>query len=552
MPFNGLKRAMVTAPVLQLPDFEREFTVTTDASEVSVGAILQQDFGSGLQPICYESRKLNPAETRYGAYERELLGIIWAVGKWRHYLASRHFTIQTDHDSLKNLTNQPSVNRRIWKWVQVLQGYDCDLVHIPGKKNPADFLTRQSMKDVKEMVNVREEEESLVKRLLLGEDKSDDAIQQKLDQLFKKTRPEVTQVAGQETEETSPSIFVAKTRISLARELREGLKEGTRRDSRWAELISQLESAQTKEIQIGGRSFRLSGGLLEMRDSESKRTQWRLVVPDDPEIKKQIMRELHEVPYSGHLGYHKTLQNIQRSFYWPEHTLDIRDFVTGCPVCQEEKAVHRVPAGLLQPLKLPEQKWADVSMDFIMGLPKSENGNDGILTVVDRATKMVHLAPVKQTITAADTARVYWTTVGKLHGIPRSIVSDRDPRFMSKFWRELWKILGSCLRLSSAYHPQTDGQTEAMNRVVEMVLRCTLHEGQEGSSWERLLSTVEFAINNHPTQTTGYTPFYLNYGFHPCTPMDLIKDSDSTLMEGVEQFLERMKKNFSTSDKVPP
>ena len=111
---------MVTTPVLQLPDFERKFTVTTDASEVSVGAILQQDFGSGLQPICYESRKLNPAKTRYGAYERELLGIVWAVGKWRHYLASRHFVIQTDHDSLKNLANQPLVNRQIWKWVQVL------------------------------------------------------------------------------------------------------------------------------------------------------------------------------------------------------------------------------------------------------------------------------------------------------------------------------------------------------------------------------------------------------------------------------------------------
>ena len=145
---------MVTAPVLQLPDFEREFTVTTDASEVSVGTILQQDFGSGLQPICYESQKLNPAETRYGAYKRELLGIIWAVGKWRHYLASRHFTIQTDHDSLKNLANQPSVNRRIWKWVQVLQGYDCDLVHILGKKTPADFLSWRSLRDVKKMVHV--------------------------------------------------------------------------------------------------------------------------------------------------------------------------------------------------------------------------------------------------------------------------------------------------------------------------------------------------------------------------------------------------------------
>ena len=399
------------------------------------------------------------------------------------------------------------------------------------------------------MVHVREEEESLVKRLLLGEDKSDDGIQKKLDQIFAKSRPEVTQAAGQE-DEMGPSIFVARSRISLARDLRERIKRDTRQDSRWAEVISQLESAQNNELIIGDRTYRLTGGLLEMRDNEKKkRTQWRLVVPDVPELKKQIMRELHEVPYSGHLGYHKTLKNIQRSFYWPEHTLDIRDFVLGCSVCQQEKAVHRVPAGLLQPLKLPEQKWADVSMDYIMGLPKSEAGNDGILTIVDRATKMVHLAPVKQTITAADTARLYWNTVGKLHGIPRSIVSDRDPRFVSKFWRELWKILGSSLRMSSAYHPQTDGQTEAMNRVVEMVLRCTLHAGQEGSNWEKLLSTVEFVINNSPTQATGYTPFYLNYGFHPCTPADLIRDSDSTMIEGVNQFVDRMKRNFSTATK---
>ena len=153
--FNRLKTAIVTAPVLQLPDFDREFTVTTDASEVSVGGILQQDFGDGLQPICYESRKMNPAETRYSAYERELLGIVWAVGKWRHYLACNHFTIKTDHDSLKNLPNQPSVNRRVWKWVQILQGYDCDIVHIPGKSNPADFLSRRSIKDARSMVDVR-------------------------------------------------------------------------------------------------------------------------------------------------------------------------------------------------------------------------------------------------------------------------------------------------------------------------------------------------------------------------------------------------------------
>ena len=203
-----------------------------------------------------------------------------------------------------------------------------------------------------------------------------------------------------------------------------------------------------------------------------------------------------------------------------------------------------LPAGLLQPLQLPEDKWRDISLDFVMGLPVGTRGNDGILTVVDRATKMVHLVPVQQTITAADTASVYWDNVGKLHGIPRSIVSDQEPRFVLRFWQEFWKILGSKLRMSSAHHPQTDGQTEAANRVVEQVLRCTIHESQAVTHWEMYLSMVEFIINSSTSPTTGYTPFFLNYGFEPTTPLDLIRDADMTRIEGVNVFVSRMKRTF--------
>ena len=126
-----------------------------------------------------------------------------------------------------------------------------------------------------------------------------------------------------------------------------------------------------------------------------------------PSIKQKLMQEVHAVPYAGHLGYQKTLKKLQQHFYWLDHTLEIRDFVLSCEICQQEKSVHHVPAGLLEPLTLPEQKWADVSLDFIMGLPKSAKGYDGILTVVDRATKMVHLVAVNQTITAAEIALVF-------------------------------------------------------------------------------------------------------------------------------------------------
>ena len=120
--FNVLKQSLVLAPVLRIPNFDLQFVVTTDASLVSVGGILQQDFGQGLQPVAYESRKLNPAETRYSAYERELLGMVWAIGKWRHYLEGTHFIVQTDHSSLRHLPNQPSVNQENLEMGQHLAG----------------------------------------------------------------------------------------------------------------------------------------------------------------------------------------------------------------------------------------------------------------------------------------------------------------------------------------------------------------------------------------------------------------------------------------------
>jgi len=361
--------------------------------------------------------------------------------------------------------------------VQVLQRYDCNLVHIPGKQNPADFLSRRSIREVKDMVAVCEEEEALIKRLQLGDDKGgDDEIQRKLDKIFAKSRLEVVKMADQGEESNSrASIMVARSRVILSQDMRDSIKNGLKADTKWVDILQQVESTP-EAITAGSREYRLHGGLLEMKDATQREgTRWRIVIPDVSDLKSQIMREFHEVPYAEHLGYHKTLQKRQRTFYWLQHTLEIRDYVMGCSVCQQKKAVHRVHAELLQLLKLPEQKWANVSMDFIMGLPRSEKGNDGILTVVDRATKMVHVVPVMQTITAAETARLYWDKIGRLHGVPCSIVSDRDPRFVSKFWQELWRVWGSTLHMSSAHHPQTDGQSEAMNRAVEMVLRCVLH-----------------------------------------------------------------------------
>ena len=160
--------------------------------------------------------------------------------------------------------------------------------------------------------------------------------------------------------------------------------------------MSQLESAQDNKARIGNRDYRLSHGFIEIKlENTEDRQPWRIVVPAVEDARRKILQEIHAVPYAGHLGYHKTLKRLQKTFYWPDHTVEVRDFVLGCEVCQTEKSVHKLPAGLLQPLKLPEDKWRDISLDFIMGLLVSEKKNDGILTVMDRATKMVHLVPVQ-------------------------------------------------------------------------------------------------------------------------------------------------------------
>ena len=196
---------------------------------------------------------------------------------------------------------------------------------------------------------------------------------------------------------------------------------------------------------------------------------------------------------------------------------DVRDFVVNCPVCQTEKGSHLKPAGQLMPLKLPTRKWDHVALDFVTGMP-IEDGMDTICTVVDKATKMCHFIPCSESITAKETAKLYWNHVGRLHGIPSVLISDRDPRFTSRFWKEPWRLLGTDLRMGSGFHPQSSGQVERFNQLLEQTLRCVVHQYGERRRWTEMLPIIEFAVNNTPNRTTGYSAFYLNYGFHPLSP----------------------------------
>ncbi|MCO5608666.1 hypothetical protein L7F22_062880 [Adiantum nelumboides] len=224
-------------------------------------------------------------------------------------------------------------------------------------------------------------------------------------------------------------------------------------------------------------------------------------------LREKVMYESHAPPYAGHRGIQSTLRAIETYFYWPTMKRDILDYVSKCVVCQKTKFDRGKQPGLLQPLPIPNSPWESISMDFIFGLPKSIHGNTGIWTIVDRFSKQAHFIPVKKTINAHQMATLFISQIFKYHGLPSSIVSDRDPRMTSNFWKGLFENLGTRLNFSSVYHPQTDGQSEIANLTILDLLKSYVTEVDQRSQWEKYLPLVEYAYNNTVHTFTGKAPF---------------------------------------------
>ena len=236
-------------------------------------------------------------------------------------------------------------------------------------------------------------------------------------------------------------------------------------------------------------------------------------------LKAVVLQQVHDNPLGGHSGFLKTLHRVQRDFYWLGLRFDMKKHVKECDVCQRLKYETCHMAGLLQPLPIPDKPWLDVSMDFVEGLPKSQS-KDVVLVVVDRLTKFVHFVPLSHPYTAAKVANLYLQHVFKLHGMPTTIVSDRNPMFTSHFWQELMRLQGVQLAMSSAYHPQTDGQTEVVNKSQEHYLRAFAADRPQ--TWVEWLPLAEFWFNTNFHTSTKLTPFEALFGYPPPKLLDYI------------------------------
>jgi len=433
-------------------------------------------------------------ERNYPTHDLELAAVVFVLKIWRHYLYGSRFEVFSDHKSLKYLFDQKELNMRQRRWLESLKDYNFELNYHPGKANViADALSRKTL----------HMSAMMVKELELLEQFKDLSL--------------VCELSPQ-------SVKLGMLKIDS--EFLNSIKEVQKVDVKFVDLMVGNNRTEDSDFKVDDQ------GVLCFRD--------RICIPDNDEMKKMILEESHRSSLSIHPTATKMDHDLKKLFWWSGLKRDVAQFVYSCLICQKSKVEHQKPAGLLTSLDVPEWKWDSISMDFVTSLLNTPRGYDAIWVIVDRLTKSAHFISINISFPVSQLAEIYIREIVKLHGVPSSIVSDRDPRFTFRFWKSLQEALGSKLRLSSAYHPQTDGQSERTIQSLEDLLRvCVL---EQGGTWDSHLPLIEFTYNNSYHSSIGMTPFEALYGLRCRTPLCWFESCESVVLgpDIVQQILRRL------------
>ena len=482
--FQDLKAAFSTAPVLLRFNPDKGIILETDASDVAVGGVLSQYDDEGrLHPVDHFSKSHTSAERNYDIYDRELLAIIKAFKYWRSELLSPDSPtdVITDHHNLQTFMTNKTLTPRQVRWANFLSQFNFKIRYRPGKKNgKADYLSR--------MPGVMPEG-------------GDENLQHRLQRIFSDDNldPELQEIAKE-----LASITIAVDDIQ-APTIQELFDQGYQNDPEPERILQALDRNERRLGSISIGDCTREGNRLKYRG--------KLYVPKSDPLILRIIQDNHENPAAGHQGRSKTIELIDRLYFWPTMRKDIEKFVRNCHTCRRAKTARHAPFGILRPLPVPSKPWQHISMDFVTGLPASGDEANAIWVVVDRLTKQRHFVPCQDSVDAETLAEMFIDHVWRFHGLPESIVSDRGPQFASDFWGHLCKQLGIERKLSTAFHPQTDGQTERINGIMEQYLRCYVNYAQD--DWAQYLPLAEFAGNNAASESTGVSPFFAMHGFDP-------------------------------------
>jgi len=490
--FDELKGIFTSKPVLAAPDLDKEFRVEADTSNYATRGVLSMKCSDEKwKPVAFISKSLSDTERNYEIYDKEMLVVIRCLEAWRHFLegVAVKFEIWTDYKNLEYFMKAQKLNRRQARWALYLSKFDFTLKHVPGSKiGKADSLSRRP--DWEVGVDKDNEDEMLVKL-------------------------EWLEVRKMEVVE----IIVDKV------DLLEEVRKSKVKNDKVVKAVEEMKQARVKMLR--DEEWREVDGIMYKEE--------KVYVPKDEKLKAEIIRLHYDTPIGGHGEQWKTVELVTRNFWWPGVTKEVKRYVEGCDACQRNKNCTEQPASKLMPNSIPEKPWMHISADFMTKLPLAQ-GYDSILVVVDKLMKMVHFIPTTEKMSAEGLARLFRDNVWKLHGLPESIISDRGSQFTAGLMRELNEMLGIKSKLSTAFHPQTDGQTERISQELEQYLRMFIDHRQE--QWPEWLGTTEFAYNNKTYSSTKTSPFKANYGQDPRMEFEGRKKGK---YQGAEKFIEKMK-----------
>lgn len=465
--FNTLKSAFTSEPILAMWSADRDTRLEVDASGYATGGVLSQKGEDGLwHPIAYRSASMTEAKRNYEIYDREMLAFCEALKDWRHFLEglANPFEVWTDHANLQYWRTSQHLTRRQARWALLLADFNFILIHKPGTANTrADPLSRMSTHAVSDADDNREE-------IVL--------------------KPEHFKIA-------------AASALSDPSDLEQRIRDSSAHDSEVAEALATLKQKGPRKLVNGTPEWEESDGLIYYKG--------KLYIPDDKDLRSEIVKTCHNSPSAGHPGRNGTLELVQQFYWWPRMGQFIERYVLGCDQCQRMKPASH-PRATLQPQPVPDGPWQFIGVDLITQLPKSR-GFDSICVYVDHYSDQCHLIPCTTKINAEGVADLHYKEIFRLHGVPRKIYSDRGPQFAARFMKALYKRLGIESGFTTAYHPQGNGKVERKNQEVEQYLRLFCHKTQD--DWVDHIPAAEFALNSRVSSGTGHSPFEIVYGYRP-------------------------------------
>ncbi|KAM7313608.1 Transposon Ty3-I Gag-Pol polyprotein [Ixodes scapularis] len=441
------------------------FKIHTDASNAGLGAVLVQVQEGTERVIAYASRTLSKAERNYSTTEKECLAVVWAITKFRPYLYGSPFRVVTDHHSLCWLANIKDPSGRLARWSLRLQEFNMTVVYKSGRKHSdADCLSRAPVETPSDSSDDDDDE------FFLGAVNTDD----------------------------------------MARRQRD--------DPELRALIEHLEGRGSAIPRVFSRAlptFAIRQGVLYKENFGNNNSTWLLVIPTD--LREEIFQACHDDPTSGHLGYSRTLARIREKYYWPKLPKTVHLYTRSCHECQRRKKPPTRPAGLLQSIPPPTAPFQQIGMDLLGPFPPSTSGNRWIIVATDYLTRYAETKALPSG-TAVEVAKFFIESIVLRHGAPEVLISDRGSSFMAQLTQEVLRLSHTSHRRTTAYHPQTNGLTERLNKTIADMI--SMYVDVEHKTWDEVLPYVTFAYNTAVQETTGVTPFQLVHGRKVTTMLD--------------------------------